>query len=103
MQHEDLIPANEFCTLYNIEYSFISSLQQYGLIHVTTIQEAGFIPISEIHTLEKLVRLHYDLKINLEGIEAITHLLQKVEHMQDEICTLRNKLKFHETVASINE
>ncbi len=103
MQHEDLIPANEFCTLYNIEYSFISSLQQYGLIHVTTIHETGFIPISELNTLEKLVRLHYDLEINLEGIEAITHLLEKVEDLQDEISTLRNKLKFHETVSLISE
>lgn len=102
MQHEDLVAANEFCSHYNIEYSFISSLQQSGLIEVTTVQETGFIPLSELKKLEKLIRLHYDLDINLEGIEAITFLLQKVEHMQHEISSLQNRLRLHEgTVTNI--
>ena len=97
MQNEDLVAANEFCSHYHIEYSFITSLQQFGLIDVTTIQETGFIPTSELQKLEKLIRLHYDLDINLEGIEAITFLLQKVENMQQEITALRNRLRLYET------
>ncbi len=96
MQNEDLIAATEFCAHYNVEYSFIHSLQQFGLIKVTHIQEDGFIPASELSKLEKLVRLHYEMDINLEGIEAITYLLEKVEQMQDEICTLRNRLSWSE-------
>jgi hypothetical protein len=41
--------------------------------------------------LEKFVRLHYDLDINLEGIETINYLLEKIEKMQKEILELRNK------------
>jgi hypothetical protein len=41
--------------------------------------------------LEKFVRLHYDLDINLEGIETINYLLEKIEKMQREILELRNK------------
>lgn len=97
MQNDELIAANEFCTHYNVEYSFLSSLQQSGLIEVTTIQETGFIPISELQNLEKLVRLHYELDINVEGIEAITFLLQKVEHMQNELAALKNRLRLYES------
>jgi chaperone modulatory protein CbpM len=93
---EHLISTDEFCTHYNVEYSFISSLQQYGLIEVTTINENSFIDEDHIQNLEKLVRLHYDLEINLEGIEAISYLLQRVKNMQEEITVLRNRLDMYE-------
>jgi hypothetical protein len=38
------------------------------------------------------VRLHYDLDINIEGIETINHLLEKIEEMQREIAHLKNKI-----------
>jgi hypothetical protein len=36
--------------------------------------------------------MHYDLEINIEGIETIHYLLEKIEEMQKEIVNLRNKL-----------
>jgi len=84
---EHLISTDEFCTHYKVEYSFIDSLQQHGLIEVTTINDHCFIDHDHLKNVEKLVRLHYDLDINLEGIEAITYLLNRVKHMQDEIIT----------------
>jgi hypothetical protein len=42
------------------------------------------------------VRLHYDLDINLEGIEAITYLLNRVKNMQAEIIALKNRLRLYE-------
>ena len=41
MQTEYLIAVDEFCANLNIEISFISSLQQTGLIEITTIKETG--------------------------------------------------------------
>lgn len=96
MYKENLIPANEFCANHNIEISFISSLQQYGLIEITTIRETGYIHESQLQELEKIVRLYYELDINLEGIETITYLLKRINNMQDEITTLRNRLRLYE-------
>jgi hypothetical protein len=93
---EHLISTNEFCNHYRVEYSFISSLQEHGLIEVTTIDEQSFIDHEHIKNVEKLVRLHYDLDINLEGIEAITYLLNRVKNMQQEIIELKNKLSLYE-------
>jgi hypothetical protein len=91
MEQEELIPAKDFCIHHNIEYSFISSLENSGLISVTSIKRSTFIPADEMHKLEKFVRLHYDLDINIEGIETINYLLEKIEEMQQEILKLKNK------------
>lgn len=92
MSTEDLIPAKDFCLHHKIEYSFISTLHSSGLINVTSIKRSSFIHTDELHKLEKFVRLHYDLDINVEGIETINHLLDKIEKMQREIARLRNSL-----------
>ena len=91
MEQEELIPAKDFCIYHNVEYSFISSLEHSGLISVTSVERSSFIHADEMHKLEKFVRLHYDLDINLEGIETINYLLEKIESMQREILKLKNK------------
>jgi MerR HTH family regulatory protein len=97
MGTEYLIAIDELCASHNIEVSFISSLQQSGLIEITTIKESGFIEADQLQKLEKFIRLYYELDINLEGIETINYLLQRINSMQDEIIALRNKLRFYET------
>jgi hypothetical protein len=67
------------------------------LIEITTIKESDFIETDKLQQLEKFVRLYYDLDINLEGIETISYLLQRIGSMQDEIRALRNKLRLYET------
>ena len=94
MQNEDLIPANECCVQYDIEMSFIHSLHEYGLIELAVAEQQQFISASELQRLEKFARMHYELNINMEGIEAINHLLARVELLQEEITSLRNKMSF---------
>jgi len=96
MQSEYLIAIDEFCAKHEIEVSFISSLQQTGLIKITTIEEVGFIPVDQIQQLEKFMRFYYELDINLEGIETISHLLKRVTDLQEEIIELRNRLGLYE-------
>ena len=91
MEQDELIPIKDFCIYHNIEYSFINSLENSGLISVTSVQHSSYIHADDMRKLEKFVRLHYDLDINLEGIETINYLLEKIEEMQKEIVQLRNK------------
>jgi MerR HTH family regulatory protein len=97
METEYLIAIDEFCASHNIEISFISSLQQSGLIEITTVKESTFIEADQLHQLEKFVRLYYELDINLEGIETINYLLQRINSQHDEIIALRNRLRIYET------
>ena len=100
MPTDYLISLDEFCTGHKIEFSFISTLQQSGLIEVSTINEIDFIDVAQLPQLEKLIRLYYELDINLEGIETIVHLLQRINALHDEIAMLRNKLRFYESIGT---
>ncbi len=97
MQTDYLIALNEFCTSHNIEISFISSLQENGLVEVTTIDETVFIDAGQLQQLEKFIRLYYDLDINLEGIETISYLLERITSLQEENIKLKNRLRLYET------
>jgi hypothetical protein len=39
--------------------------------------------------------MHYELDINLEGIDVICHLLRRLEATQQEVDQLRHQLKFY--------
>ncbi|MBA2612215.1 MAG: MerR family transcriptional regulator [Bacteroidetes bacterium] len=96
MEIENFIPAKQFCEVYEIDLAFINSLNESGLISITVFQDVDYVEKEKIKELEKMVRLHYELEINLAGIEAISHLLKKVDTLQDEITALKIKLKLFE-------
>ena len=96
MSFETLIPATDFCFHHRIEISFLQSLQDYGLIEMTTENEACFLHPDQLGSLEKFVRLHYDLHINLEGLDVVHRLLQRMDDLQKETARLRNRLQFYE-------
>ena len=97
MYNAHLIPAHQFCTQHNIELSFIGVLHDNGLIEVTTVEQTTFIPEECLPELEKIIRLHNELDINVEGIEAIIHLLHRVESLQQEIKKMKNRLSIYES------
>ena len=97
MQSEEWVPANEFCTWHRVEFSFIRNLHDSGLIGMTMRDGTAFLPSAGLGDLEKFIRWHYDLSINPEGIEAIAHILERVQHLQEENRALRNKLRRYES------
>ena len=98
MQSPELIPIDIFCRHHGIAISFIRSLNDFGLMQVTRIDEVEYIPVKQLREAEKLVRLHTDLEINPEGIDAIMHLLNLLKQMQAEILILNNQLRLYEMV-----
>jgi hypothetical protein len=96
MDSKNLVAVDEFCASHEIEISFVSSLRESGLIEITTISEGDFIESEQLKQLEKFMHLYYELDINLEGIETINYLLERMNSLHDEIRTLRNKLLLYE-------
>lgn len=82
METEYLITVEEFCASYDIEIIFIISLQEAGLIEITTIETTGFLNSEQLKKLDRYIRFYYELNINFEGIEAIEHLLHRVNDVQ---------------------
>lgn len=96
MDTKDLIPIQIICKRYNVPISFINTLQEFQLIEIITAKEDLFIHTKQIKEVEKMMRLHYDLDINLEGVDAIYNLLKQVESLKQEINSLHNRLRFFE-------
>jgi hypothetical protein len=96
MAAENLIEATVFCTYHQIECSFISSLEEHGLVHLILVNEQRFIPDDQLHQLEKMIRLYHDLDVNVAGIEVIVNVLQRVEELQQQNLKLENRLRLYE-------
>jgi chaperone modulatory protein CbpM len=96
MSTKHLIAANDICIYHQVEHTFITQLQEAGLVEITIVNKTTYIPESELQKLEKMIRLHSELDINVAGIEAITHLLQRVEDIQEEVRQLKNSLRLYE-------
>ena len=97
MLSQELISAREFCTYHQVELSFLHHLHDSGLIGMTIRDGAVFLSAGEMAVVEKFVRWHYELSINPEGIEALSHVLGQVERLLDENRTLRTRLRRYES------
>ncbi|MCC6280001.1 MAG: chaperone modulator CbpM [Saprospiraceae bacterium] len=92
METENLILIDTVCSHHNIEVSFVSSLQEYGLIEVVEVADHQYLSNEQLRDFEKMMRLHYELNINLEGIDVIARLLQRIDDLQQELVAAKNKL-----------
>ncbi|ARV15828.1 chaperone modulator CbpM [Polaribacter sp. SA4-12] len=96
METQNLISIQRFCEHYSIPIHFMNELKEYELIETIVEDNEDYIKITQINKVEKIIRLHYDLNINLEGVDVISGLLKQVTSLQDEILILKNKLRFYE-------
>ena len=79
------------CVYYNIETSFVQKLDEHGLIELIHSDETLYISFEQLSDLEKYMHLHYELEINIEGLETIKHLLNKVHQLQKEVNRLKEE------------
>ena len=96
MEARDLIPIELVCEQYKVPVAFINSLQEFQLIELTIEKDNFFIHKRQVKEVEKIARLHYDLNINIEGIDAIYNLLEQVNILKKEIISLHNRLRLYE-------
>lgn len=90
------IPTKTVCSQYNIELSFIDDLDRMGLIKIEIIEQNQFIHQDHIGNLEKIITLHKELNINLEGIDVVLNLLEKETNLKQELNSLKNRLRLYE-------
>lgn len=96
MNLNDLIEIDELCIRYKVAHTFITSLSESGLIEVITLEQKEYVHCDKITEFEKMHRLYHDLNINIEGLEAIQHLLKKLNELQKTNLKLQNRLNLYE-------
>ncbi len=90
------ISVQQFCIHYDVPQSFIESLSNFELIELVELDAHKHIPLKEINHIEKLMRMHYDLQVNFEGLDIINNMINQINSLQTEVRLLKNKLEFYE-------
>ena len=93
----ELIIFNEYCQKSHTDPTFIISLEEGGLIEIRTVDGERYLLASQLRELERYSPLYYDLSINIEGIDAIHHMLERMERLQQEVSFLRRQLRRFQT------
>ncbi len=96
MAKENYITLTTICTAYNVEMTFINDLKENDLLKISYVEDAPCIHQDLLTQLEKILRLHQDLKINVAGIDAVFNLLHQVDDLQLQIGNLQNRLSAYE-------
>lgn len=96
MSTEQFIPLETLSTHYQVEVSFFISLGDIGLIELTVIGQVHYLHEDHIPDVEKMIRLHRELDLNSESIDVVWNLLQKIEHLHEELAVAKSRLKLYE-------
>ncbi|MCB0501758.1 MAG: hypothetical protein KDD32_03690 [Bacteroidetes bacterium] len=97
METDQLIPIKVLCSQYDLEPDFFEITHEFGLIELKTEDGNYCISIDQLKAVETIMHLHVDLEINIEGVEAIFHLLDKLKSLQEEVTVLRYKIDAYES------
>jgi MerR HTH family regulatory protein len=98
MDTKHLISIRQFCEHYKVPKTFIDTLHAYDLVEITITDNVNYLRTNQLNEVEKMMRLHFDLDINMEGIDAIYNLLKRNEELQNEITRLQNRLNIYEDI-----
>ncbi|MFN3756863.1 MAG: chaperone modulator CbpM [Flavobacterium sp.] len=92
METNNLVLVETFCSNCEAEFSFIDSLNEYGIIEIKVYEGKKYISNEQLKTVERAVQFHYELNINFEGIDVISNLLNQIDELQQELKITKNKL-----------
>jgi hypothetical protein len=92
METNNLILVEQFCSNYEIKLSFIDSLHEHGIIEIISINENKYILNEQLKNVEMAFRFHYELNINMEGIDVIANLLIQINDLKQELIKAKNTL-----------
>lgn len=86
------ISREELVKIYNIEITFFDELVDFGLLSVQTENERRYLLYEDLPVFEKFANWHYDLEINIPGLEVIHDMLAKMNDLKQKNRELMNKL-----------
>ena len=96
MPDEEIISLEYFCTNYQVDQNFVETLESHGLISFSYQENQRYIFQHDVLELERYSRMYYELNINVPGIEALNHLLEKIKKLQQEAEYLKARLRIYE-------
>lgn len=92
METDNLILVEQFCSNWEVEFSFVNSLSDHDLIEIIVVDGKKYISNEQLKKLERAIHFYHELNINIEGIEVIHNLLDQIDDLQEELRITKNKL-----------
>ncbi|MFV0181856.1 chaperone modulator CbpM [Empedobacter falsenii] len=75
----------QYCQYHQIEPQFLIDLYKNDLVVLHERNQEYFIEENDLKLIERFIQFHYDLGVNLEGLEVIHHLLKQIETLQKQL------------------
>jgi len=91
MSKTDYISLQELSIKLECEIRFIQSLNSVGLIEIIQIKDVAHVQTLSQQRIACMLRLHRDLNLNVEGIDIVLNLLDRIEVLEMENRYLRNQ------------
>ena len=92
MQTINLVLVDDLCKYFEVEFTFLNALNEHGLIEIIFLDNKKYISHDYLKDVERAIQFHYELNINLEGIDVINNLLNQIEDSNEELRITKNKL-----------
>jgi chaperone modulatory protein CbpM len=87
------IALKEFCAFHQVDHTVVFEVADRGLVELTKRPDDYYLPEKAVAQLERILRLHTDLGINMPGIETIMHMRQRMIAMHEELEELRRQVR----------
>lgn len=90
---EGYIKVVDYCARGVVDNAFLMALRNEGVLRLIEIEEEYYIEEDLLTDVDMFCRWHYDLGVNIAGIDAMRHMLQKLLEMQNDINDLYSELR----------
>lgn len=88
------ISCEDYLKMHPVEAGFLESLEEAGLLFLETEDNVKYIFHDDLPRVQRLSHWHYELDVNVAGLEVIEDLLQKMQFLRTENQRLLQELSF---------
>jgi hypothetical protein len=93
---ENYISVHHLCELYQAKVSFFRELNDEGLLEIVTLEDSLYLHKDTLHEVDKIIRIHRELNVNIEGVDVVLNLLNRMEQLQAELNRVQSRLRLYE-------
>ncbi|MGB5323582.1 chaperone modulator CbpM [Lutimonas sp.] len=96
MDTQKYIPVRHLCDLYHTEVSFFRELDEKGLVEIISLENSLYVHKDKLYEVERIIRIHRELNVNIEGVDVVLNLLEKLDQLQNEVLRIQSRLRLYE-------
>lgn len=78
------ISREDLIRVYQVEVQFFDDLVNSGLLTPISDGNTQYLEYRELPVFERFITWHYDLEVNMPGLEVIHGLLRQLQELRDE-------------------